>query len=132
MTGPLLGWPDGVKDDVRAAGQRTLEAGFGGSDCLCHGAVGNLFVLERLERDGLLIESTPPGVDLADARHRLLCGIAERVKGRSVRCGIHGRVEVPGLFSGLAGVGLAFVNDVLGVDLSPVAIGGPPAWRPLF
>jgi type 2 lantibiotic biosynthesis protein LanM len=83
-----------IRAEIAMAVEATLKSGFGGSNCLCHGDMGNvLFLMEASE----FVASN----DLDRAR-RVASGIARRIP--------HGGPEALGLMTGLAGIGYAFLR----------------------
>ncbi|HEX4960528.1 MAG TPA: type 2 lanthipeptide synthetase LanM family protein [Thermoanaerobaculia bacterium] len=89
--------------EVRAAVRSTLAEGFGGSQCLCHGDLGNLeLVLEAGRRLG--------DEELTAAAGRLAARILARIESGGLRCGINPRTESLGLLVGLAGIGYGLLR----------------------
>ena len=83
--------------------QVTVGAPFGqGSDCLCHGDVGNLVIAE-------VVSGRMGGRIPADrsTRERAWSAILARADERGWQCGIPSDVETPGLMTGLSGIGWA-------------------------
>jgi class II lanthipeptide synthase len=107
-------------NDLEIAVGTTFREGFGGSDCLCHGNLGNLdFVYEAartLERADWLAEA-----------HAHAAIVLARIRTSGWRCGVPLSIEIPGLMTGLAGIGygflrLAFPDEVPSIlNLEPVA-----------
>ncbi|MEM9760926.1 MAG: type 2 lanthipeptide synthetase LanM family protein [Pseudomonadota bacterium] len=103
-----LGLLDGADDpeliaEIQAAVRSTLAQGFSGSHCLCHGQFGNLELLQ-LASDRL--DDPTARVALAGHQARL---IHDMEKG-DYRCGASCLVELPGLMTGLAGIGYALLR----------------------
>jgi type 2 lantibiotic biosynthesis protein LanM len=92
-----------LEEEIRAAVISTRDLGFGGSQCLCHGDLGNLDLLLTAARD----LGDP---EMGAAAGRLAAGILARLESRGPRCG--GRVgeEIPGLMTGLAGIGYGLLR----------------------
>ncbi len=84
--------------EVRAAIRSTRHQGFGGSQCLCHGDLGNL---ELLSRAGRSLNDSELRADALKLAARILAGLERD----GTRCGLSSRVELPGLMTGLAGIG---------------------------
>ncbi|MEO1083615.1 MAG: lanthionine synthetase LanC family protein, partial [Acidobacteriota bacterium] len=112
--------------EIRAAARSTLEAGFGDNHCLCHGDLGNLELIHRAA-DAL------DDADLRDAGDRLARWLLTGLEAGGLHCGVTSRAELPGLMTGIAGVGygllrLAAPDDVPSVLLletpSPVSSTG--------
>ena len=89
--------------EIRAALRSTLEEGFGFSDCLCHGNLGNL----ELVREASRALGDP---ELTAEAGRLAGRILARIESAGPRCGTSGSVEVPGLMTGLAGIGYGLLR----------------------
>ncbi len=83
---------------------RSVAAGpLASSDCLCHGELGNLDLLQPWP--GL-----DPGEDLgALARHRA-SAVVQRARQDGWRCGIAPDRPVPGLMTGLSGIGYGLIR----------------------
>ena len=112
---------DRLYDDIDAAIESTLAAGFGHNQCLCHGDLGNLIFLYEA------------GVRLGDAVlvgqvKRLTASVLGSLKGNDYLCGIPLAQETPGLMTGLAGIGYGLlrlaapdrVPSVLTLEVPPV------------
>ncbi len=109
-----------LQSELNSALEATESQGFGGGHCLCHGDWGHVDLLleaaRRLNKPELAERA-------AVWAHRLL------QQGRSVgwRSGISFDTELPGLMTGLAGIGLGLlraaypdrVPSVLALDLPP-------------
>jgi type 2 lantibiotic biosynthesis protein LanM len=88
-----LPWIDGAetRSEIDTAFQTTLESGFGGNHCLCHGDLGNVDVL--LE------------AGLTTAAYRAAGVVLESIERDGWLCGNPVEIESPGLMTGLAGIG---------------------------
>jgi type 2 lantibiotic biosynthesis protein LanM len=114
-----------LEGEIRAALASSREEGFGGSHCLCHGDLGNLDLLLTAARE---LED----LALGEAAGRLAAGILERIEAEGPRCGGNADQEIPGLLTGLAGIGYGLlraadperVPSVLLLDLPGVTV--PP------
>lgn len=108
---------EAILESEIAAGLRATEESikvttglpFGqGSDCLCHGDVGNLIIAEAVARK-------MSGRIHSDSftRERAWSAILARADERGWQCGIPSDVEMPGLMTGLSGIGwgLAYSAD---------------------
>ncbi|HEV2843266.1 MAG TPA: lanthionine synthetase LanC family protein, partial [Thermoanaerobaculia bacterium] len=89
--------------EIRAALASSREEGFGGSHCLCHGDLGNLDLLLTASR-----ELGDPA--LGEAAGRLAAGILQRIEAQGPRCGGTAGQEIPGLLTGLAGIGYGLLR----------------------
>ncbi len=92
-----------VRAEIEIAVESTIERGFGGDHCLCHGDLGNLDALvlaaERLGRP-----------DWSERAGRIAGGVLAGGRERGWRFGIPGRTEPPGLMIGLAGIGYGLLR----------------------
>jgi type 2 lantibiotic biosynthesis protein LanM len=89
--------------EIHAALASTRDEGFGGSHCLCHGDLGNLDLLLTAAR-----ELGDP--ELGATASRLAAGILKRLEARSSRCGGRAGEEIPGLMTGIAGIGYGLLR----------------------
>lgn len=108
-----------VLQDIERALTATIQHGFGGNHCLCHGDLGNLELL-------LLARDRVPGMSRLDTEiARLGRRIAEGL-GRGVACGIPLPVQIPGLMLGLAGVGMTLLRLVDSARVPSVLLAEGP------
>lgn len=101
LDGP--GEREALLEEIRHALVATLRDGFGPSQCLCHGSLGNLELLTEAARqlgDDRWLE---PAGQMAAA----ICD--EALAGRFC-CGVPGGFETPGLMDGLAGIGFGLLR----------------------
>lgn len=122
-----------IEKEIRAALVSTREGGFGGSHCLCHGSLGNLDLL--LTAAGDLGDPA-----LGEAAGGLAAGILAEAEAGGFRCGSNADQEIPGLMTGLAGIGYGLLRaanperapSVLILDLPSghgrAAAGAIPGW----
>ena len=82
--------------EIQAAVHSTREEGFGQSHCLCHGDLGNLELLRKAGE--------------ADEADRLAARILIRIEQEGPRCGASTDNEIPGLMTGLAGIGYGLLR----------------------
>lgn len=82
--------------EIQAAVRSTEEEGFGQSHCLCHGDLGNLELLRKA--------GEKEKADLLAAR------ILARIERDGPRCGASLATEIPGLMTGLAGIGYGLLR----------------------
>jgi lantibiotic modifying enzyme len=80
-----------TRSEIDTALETTLESGFGGNHCLCHGALGNIDVL--LE------------AGLRTAAYQAAGTVLESIERNGWLCGNPVEIESPGLMTGLAGIG---------------------------
>ena len=92
-----------VREEIAVGVERTLAAGFGAGQSLCHGDMGNVDVLllaaERLGREDWR----------AAARRQAARVCGEVLEGR-LRCGIPRFTETPSLMNGIAGIGYGLLR----------------------
>jgi lantibiotic modifying enzyme len=89
--------------DLAQALETTLRAGFDGNHSLCHGALGNLALIDAAV-------AVPEFKHLRDARDVVAAGIVGSIREHGPLCGIPNGVETPGLMTGLAGIGLGMLR----------------------
>ncbi|MEO1368729.1 MAG: lanthionine synthetase LanC family protein, partial [Acidobacteriota bacterium] len=89
--------------EIRAAARSTLEAGFGDNHSLCHGDLGNLELIHRAA-DALDDGELRRGAD------RLTAWVLATLEAGPVHCGLTSRAELPGLMTGIAGVGYGLLR----------------------
>jgi type 2 lantibiotic biosynthesis protein LanM len=92
-----------MRDEIRAAVRSTLAEGFGFNQSLCHGDLGNL---ELVREAGRVLGDA----DLTDEARRLAARILTRIEDAGPQCGAGVRTEVPGLMTGLAGIGYGLLR----------------------
>jgi type 2 lantibiotic biosynthesis protein LanM len=92
-----------MRDEIRAAARATLAEGFGGSQCLCHGDLGNLELVREAGR--VLADEA-----LTTEADRLAARILARIESGGLRCGTSARTESLGLMTGLAGIGYGLLR----------------------
>lgn len=100
------------REEIRMALFTMLDQPMIGNHCLCHGVLGNLWVarvlVERLGPEGLETADGQPSVGaVLDrwARHA-----QSQIHEQGPLCGIEVPIQIPGLMSGLAGIGLALLS----------------------
>jgi type 2 lantibiotic biosynthesis protein LanM len=99
---PYLDDPE-MLEEIRAAVRATLAEGFGFNDSLCHGDLGNL---ELVREAGRILEDE----DLKAEAGRIAGGILARIERDGPRCGASVHTEIPGLLTGLAGIGYGLLR----------------------
>ncbi len=99
---PYLDDPEMI-EEIRAAVRSTMAEGFGFNQSLCHGDLGNL---ELVREAGRVLGDA----GLADEAGRLAARILTRIEEDGPRCGANVRTEVPGLMTGLAGIGYGLLR----------------------
>lgn len=92
-----------LESEIRAAVRSTGEEGFGGSHCLCHGDLGNF---EFLVRAGQRLDDPK----LCARADQLAEQILSAIERDGYRCGLSSHVELPGLMTGLAGIGYGLLR----------------------
>ena len=92
-----------MREEIRAAVRSTLAAGFGFNHSLCHGDLGNL---ELVREAGRVLGDA----ELTAEADRLAARILKRIEDEGPRCGASARTEIPGLMTGLAGIGYGLLR----------------------
>ncbi len=90
-------------EEIRAAVRSTRAEGFGFNQSLCHGDLGNLELVR--EAGGVLDDA-----ELAAEAGRLAARILKSIEDGGPRCGASVRTDVPGLMTGLAGIGYGLLR----------------------
>jgi type 2 lantibiotic biosynthesis protein LanM len=111
--------PDLVPE-IRAAVRSTLAQGFGGSQSLCHGDLGNL---ELVREAGRLLGDTA----LASEADRLAARILARIEAGDLRCGARPKTESLGLMVGIAGIGYGLLRAAWPTRVPSVLLLETPA-----
>ncbi len=108
--------------EINAALASTLGRGFGGNHTLCHGALGNAEILlcaaETLRQPIWRIHA-----------NRAVAEVVEGIGDRGWICGNPLGVESPGLMTGLAGIGYAFLRFADPERIPSVLSLEPPVMR---
>ncbi len=105
--------------DLALAARTTEREGFGLNHSLCHGDLGNVELLA--------VAARTLGDDALDAAHRArLAQIADSVDRLGWSCGVPLGVESPGLFTGIAGIGYAWLRAALPDDVPSLLLLEPP------
>ncbi|HWN41087.1 MAG TPA: type 2 lanthipeptide synthetase LanM family protein [Thermoanaerobaculia bacterium] len=99
---PYLEDPE-MLGEIRTAARSTLAEGFGFNHCLCHGDLGNL---ELVREAGRILEDA----DLEAEAKRIASGILAQVEQDGPRSGASIHTEIPGLLTGLAGIGYGLMR----------------------
>jgi type 2 lantibiotic biosynthesis protein LanM len=87
-----------IRDEIDIALKSTLEHGFGFNHSLCHGDLGNLELLLQAS----LVLKDPQWKNQVDRYATIILSSIDR---HGWLCGVPLEVEVPGLMTGLAGIG---------------------------
>jgi type 2 lantibiotic biosynthesis protein LanM len=112
-----------LREDIDVALQTTLERGFGGNHSLCHGDLGNLDFISEASR----ILDEP----LLDRQvNQLSAMVLESAARYGWLCGAPLNVEIPGLMTGLAGIGYEMLRLASPSQVPSVLMMEPP--KPLF
>lgn len=107
-----------IRAEIDVAISTTLAKGFNGSHCLCHGDLGNLELL--LQANNILGNHWHVEVD--KIVHNVLCDI-ERA---GWRCGAGVDVQVPGLMTGVAGIGYQLLRLAAPEHIPSILLLEPP------
>lgn len=92
-------------DDIIHAMKKTLESGFGGSDCMCHGSFGNIEVL-------LLQFEKTQNMEIYNKILSIVKVLKEESKCTGWICGIPQRTKVAGFMTGLSGIGYGLLRCI--------------------
>ncbi|MBF6341842.1 hypothetical protein IU450_39085 [Nocardia abscessus] len=96
----------------------TLRAGFGNGHSLCHGDFGSLELAVAV--------ATERGDDqLWHRLRRHAATVVEDISRRGWRCGFYRDLEVPGLYTGVAGIGFGALR-VAAAPAGPLPLTGGP------
>ncbi len=91
--------------EIERAIEKTLEEGLGGSDCLCHGSMGNI--------DLLLLSAQHLGqTEHFDIAQRIVGDLVQNAQTDQWYSGIPQTAQVPTLMIGLAGIGYQLLRTV--------------------
>lgn len=109
-----------LEAEARLALESTRDGGFDRSHCLCHGDLGNAEIF--LQAAGILGDPEHWQAELNGITAFVLDNIAEH----GWRCGLPGEVEVPGLMTGLAGIGYGLLRLAAPERVPSVLLLAPP------
>lgn len=84
--------------DIKRAINKTLESGFGGSDCLCHGSMGNIELL-------LLAYQKFGNEHIHTTILSIMSDLVQEAKKEKWLCGIPQKADVVSFMTGLSGIG---------------------------
>ncbi len=91
--------------EIERAIEKTLQEGLGGSDCLCHGSMGNI--------DLLLLSAQHLGqTEHFDIAQRIVGDLVQNAQADQWYSGIPQTAQVPTLMIGLAGIGYQLLRTV--------------------
>lgn len=89
--------------EIRTAVRATLAEGFGFNHSLCHGDLGNL---ELVREAGRVLED-----EALEAEAKRIAGrVLAQIEQEGPRCGASIHTEIPGLLTGLAGIGYGLLR----------------------
>lgn len=108
-----------VREDIFAALRSTMNKGFGLSHCLCHGDLGNIELL-TLAREKL------GDTEVDEFLKRTTGAIVQGIERDGWICGVPMGVEIPGLMSGLAGIGYGLLRLAEPARVPSVLLLAPP------
>jgi type 2 lantibiotic biosynthesis protein LanM len=111
---------EALRAEISAALETTCARGFGMNHSLCHGDLGNL---ELLVTAGQVLEDGERWRQQASLRAG---AILRSMQGSGWQCGTLSRVEVPGLMTGLAGIGYGLLRLVEPLRVPSVLALKPP------
>jgi type 2 lantibiotic biosynthesis protein LanM len=92
-----------IRKEIEVALQTTLKSGFSLNHSICHGALGNIEPFCYASR----VLDDPQYHQHVEERAALILSSIEKY---GWRCGIPSGLETPGLMSGIAGIGYAFLR----------------------
>jgi type 2 lantibiotic biosynthesis protein LanM len=105
--------------EIDTALKTTLSQGFGSNHSLCHGDLGNLELL-------LLASQTLGDPQWPDVVHHISAMILESIGRDGWLCGVPLAVEVPGLMTGIAGIGYELLRLAEPRRVPSVLVLAPP------
>jgi type 2 lantibiotic biosynthesis protein LanM len=109
-----------LRAEAEVALSSTLRQGFDRSHCLCHGDLGNAELL--LQAADVLDDGERWRAEAERAGARVLDSVAQH----GWRSGLPQGVEVPGLMTGLAGIGYGFLRLAAPDEIPAVLLLDPP------
>jgi type 2 lantibiotic biosynthesis protein LanM len=110
---------DELRTEITHAVDTTLETGFGDNHSLCHGDLGNLDILFQIA------EAFGDAALRQRAVERLRTTLDD-IDQDGLRCGIANPAEIPGLMTGLAGVGFGMLRLADPGRVPSVLLASPP------
>ena len=116
---PYLDDPE-MLGEIRTAARATLAEGFGFNHSLCHGDLGNL---ELVREAGRVLQDE----DLANKAERIAGGILAQIERDGPRCGASIQNEIPGLLTGLAGIGYGLLRAARPDEIPSILLLETPA-----
>ena len=108
-----------IREELERAVTVTLEKGFGKNHCICHGDLGNLDLLQEVQR-------MTGDAKLGEAVARLSRTVLASIGKDGWLCGTVGGIESPGLMNGLAGIGYGLLRLAAPDRVPSVLLMEPP------
>lgn len=108
-----------VREELAITVSTTLEQGFGHNHSLCHGDLGNVELL--LHASQVLGDSS-----LRAQTYELAAMILDSISERGFLCGVPLSVEIPGLMTGIAGIGYQLLRLAAPERIPSVLVLEPP------
>ena len=108
-----------IREELERAVTVTLEKGFGKNHCICHGDLGNLDLLQEVQR-------MTGDARLGEAVARLSRTVLASIGKDGWLCGTVGGIESPGLMNGLAGIGYGLLRLAAPDRVPSVLLMEPP------
>jgi len=108
-----------TREEIRIALTTTVDSGFAGNHCLCHGDLGNLDILLHAARVGSFRWS--------EAGKRLASETLATIAEQGCLCGLQTSLSSPGLMVGLAGIGYGLLRLACPEQVPSVLVLAPPA-----
>ncbi|MFQ6396083.1 type 2 lanthipeptide synthetase LanM family protein [Nocardia sp. KC 131] len=107
-----------IRADLDAALETTLRGGFGNGHSLCHGDFGSLEL-------AVAVATEWADDELWTRLRRHAATVVEAITHQGWRCGLYRDLEVPGLYTGLAGIGFGALR-VCALPGGPASLNGGP------
>lgn len=107
-----------IRADLDAALETTLRGGFGNGHSLCHGDFGSLEL-------AVAVATERADDQLWTRLRRHAATVVEAITHRGWRCGLYRDLEIPGLYTGLAGIGFGALR-VCALPGGPASLTGGP------
>jgi len=113
-------WHDSaVDEEIETALATTLQRGFGLSHCLCHGDLGNVEFLQQAAN------SRGSG-EYRQVVEAIAAGVLDQIGKSGYVSGVPGRIRIPGLMRGLAGIGFGLLRIASPASVPSVLLLEPP------
>jgi lantibiotic modifying enzyme len=111
-----------LRAEAEVALESTLDRGFNRSHCLCHGDLGNVEIFLQAAE----VLNGSGGARWKAEADRVGAHVLEGIARQGWRSGIPRGVEVPGLMTGLAGIGYGLLRLAMPERVPAVLLLDPP------